>query len=208
MRYLYWSECDLFLLELQTKLPESDLKKEVDRVLLTSKLLSRTVYDTALDYSGFEDCLLRYRMSCEQMAAAKELQQTDKEQTYIPLLKDTVLHEKSLINQLARTFEETNKHIVDNKITFNECFEDIVKHSKAIEEELKDREQKIKNLERQLDDKRQALEMSINEGETSMYRRSRRRRMDDSIMTHRHAAPEKNSIIIEAEDVLETEKKI
>ena len=64
MRYLYWSECDLFLRELQTNLPEGELKKEVNGVLLTSKLLSRVVYDTAVDFSGLEDCLLRYRMSC------------------------------------------------------------------------------------------------------------------------------------------------
>lgn len=34
------------------------------------------------------------------------------------MLKDTVLHEKSLINQLARAFEETNRRITDSKILF------------------------------------------------------------------------------------------
>jgi hypothetical protein len=44
-------------------------------------------------------------MYSEQMITARQLEDTDKEQSYIPLLRDTVLHEKELMNQLAKAFE-------------------------------------------------------------------------------------------------------
>ena len=80
------------------------------------------------------------------MTRTKDLHDTDKEQSYIPVLKDTVLHEKSLMNQLARAFEEANRRITDSKSTFKESFTDITRQSKNLEESSKDREQQIKTL--------------------------------------------------------------
>lgn len=227
MRYLYWSECDIFLRELQSSLT-GEVREQALKILQTSKLLAQVTYNSTMDFTGFEDCLLQYRMSCDQMEKIHDSQDKDKEQSYIPVLKETVLHEKSMMNQLAKAFEEANKHISDSKIHFKTNFAELTKHAKELEEGADAQMLQIKKLEKQLKERPATLgvEGSFLEGDSvrqSSRRRSSRSANRSAISTHQPDDEEVKrveepmvtlppnpgmNVVVEVDDKLETERQV